>query len=509
MAENHNAQAQFILSKFYESSSSTFLYNNGAINLRSEKIKFFHGITNQAFQIIQSSLPAIKDDFTPLLEITSGKSSLLKCTTTNSELFSLSQGIIMDQDSQKLFDNHEIFSNLEKSNIYLEILSEQLSMIFDFQNLKPTKDLHSEIQEALKSYIPIEKLKLVFKKFGNYVHTKLIFGNKLQRIILKEDIKRQDGSAEFNDFSEIEKWKELVQPFDTSFMIAMDGYPIELSQIPKWLDVVSNQESEWYIVKRVVVPLYKILDVNQQHEIENLFKMENFVLMSNITLLSDYSSGYHRIEYDSPLKSDNYQLFGSVTCDGERLENIYVKFNMKTEYGFSVSWHDKSTFDRKPHALRWILIGCPSEIGYFDPKTRNISVILGVKEIKLTETVKINVEKSNIVTFNIEYVSIPTSSFFRTNIVEKQKAGSIEVKIEAIKEEEDTQEEEENADEEEEDTKEEEKDTEEGEVMEEDVEKDASVIDEDDFIRIRWCILNLKKHSEINDWKQLGECLTF
>ncbi|CAG8554580.1 8328_t:CDS:2, partial [Ambispora leptoticha] len=407
------------------------------INLRNEKIKFFHGITNQAFQIIQSSLPAIKYDFTPLLEITSGKSSLLKCITTDSELFPLSQGIIMVQDSQELFDSHELISDLKTNNIYFEILNEQLSIEFDLQNLKPTENLFLEIQKALESNMPIEELKLIFENFGNFVHTKLIFGNKLQRIVSKEQSGCLDRSIEFDDFIEIEsllkKWEESIQPFDSSYMIAMDHHPVNRSQISEWLDRVSNQESEWYIVKRVVMPLYQILHENQKREIKNLFIEENLVLMSGMKEFLDYSSGYQRIEFGSQLKSDNYQLFGSVLSNnGERIEDIYVKFSMKTENGFSVSWHDKSTFDRTPYALRWILIGCPRKIGYSDPKTRDISVNLGVEEIKFKnfpEIVNIDVEKSlisrNIVSFDIEYVPIPTSLFFKTSIVEWQEAGPI------------------------------------------------------------------------------------
>ncbi|CAG8613590.1 1464_t:CDS:2, partial [Ambispora gerdemannii] len=259
---------------------------------------------------------------------------------------SLLQGITKEQNSiQEKSVSHEIFNELKTSNIYFEILSKQISIVFDLQDLKPTENLHLAIQKALKSNTPIKNLKLVFQEFGHYFHTKLIFGNKLQRIILKENTEYLDHSKEFDDIIEIdpflEKWRELVQPFDSSYMIGMDGYPIKLSQIRKWFDIVSNRISEWSIVKRVVVPLYTILNISQQREIENLFIKENFVSMFEMTQFLDYNSGYQRIEYDSQLESDNYQLFGNVlTLHKEKIENVHVKFSMKTEFGFSVSWHD-------------------------------------------------------------------------------------------------------------------------------------------------------------------------
>ncbi|CAG8650026.1 7141_t:CDS:2, partial [Ambispora gerdemannii] len=483
-AKDKNTRARFILSKLSN------LFNNielKDINIQNEKIKLFHGITDQEFQIIQSSLPAIKNDSTPLLEITTGKSFLLRRTTT-SELSSLSQGITKEQNSiQESFIN-EAYDEAKTNNIYFEILSEQLSIVFDFQTLKPTENLCLSIQKALKSNTPIENLKHVFQIFGHYFHTKIIFGNKLQRNVQLSSQEMEDETKKFDDFSEIDpllkNLRELDQSFDSSYMIAMDGYPKRLSQISEWLDTVLHQESEWYI--------------------------ENFVLMFNTTSLLDYDSEYQRIEYDSQLKSNTYQLFGNVvTCSEEKLESVYVKFSMKTKFGFSVSWHDfrqdyiqaddKSNFDsaRRPYKLRWMLIGCPSEIGYFDPNTRDISVNIGFEELKLThdlESVKIDVGKSlfqqDIVAFDIEYASLPSFLFFHTNIEKWQESGTLKMQIATIEEENKailTDEDE--------------------EAMLIDENEEAMLIDEDeDFtITVRWCVLNLKKNSEVNIWNQLGK----
>ncbi|CAG8669136.1 3953_t:CDS:2, partial [Ambispora gerdemannii] len=205
-------------------------------------------------------------------------------------------------------------------------------------------------------------------------------------------------------------------------------------------------------------------------------------------------SEYQRIEYDSQLKSNNYQLFGNVvTCNGEKLENVCVKFSMKTKFGFSVIWHDfrqnyiqaddKSTFDsaKTPYKLRWILIGCPSEIGYSNSNTHDISADVRTEELKLTrdpESVKIDVGQSlflrNIVAYDIEYASLPTSLFFEVNIKNWQESGSIEIEIKSIKEED---------------------------------EEDVILIDEDEdlTITIRWCVLSFKNNSEITIWNQLGK----
>ncbi|CAG8543916.1 4877_t:CDS:2, partial [Ambispora gerdemannii] len=344
---------------------------------------------------------------------------------------------------------------------------EQLSIEINIQALKPTRNLKLAIQTALESNTPIENLKLVLQEFGNFFPTKIILENLLVN------------------------WKENIQQFDSSYMIEMGGDPIDLSQIPEWLENISNQHSEWHIIKRVVIPLYKILDKNQQRDIENLLINKDYVLMKENTPFFNYSTGYQRILFDSQLKSNNYQLFGIVTCNGEKLENVYVRFSLKTVYGFSVSWHDfrqdyipvndsdRITFDSsQTYILQWIIIGCPSEIGYFDPTTRNISVKSGVKELKLkhdmtTQSTPIEVGKSlfqkNIVILDVEYTPLPTYLFFKTKIGEWKEDGSFEIQIQE--------------------------------------ENSKPIAMDDDYIaKIRWCVLKIDDPQK-RTWEHLGELL--
>ncbi|CAG8699130.1 13016_t:CDS:2, partial [Ambispora gerdemannii] len=130
-----------------------------------------------------------------------------------------------------------------------------------------------------------------------------------------------------------------IRPHDSSYLLTMDGGPIEIIQIPKWLKFVPLFESEWRVIKRVVTPLYKILDINQQQEIEKLFSKQDHILMTNTTTILDFYTGYQRIEFNSKLKSSNYQIFGKVVdADGQSFTDIYVEFSLKSEYGFSVNW---------------------------------------------------------------------------------------------------------------------------------------------------------------------------
>ncbi|CAG8596146.1 2227_t:CDS:2, partial [Ambispora gerdemannii] len=462
-ATNENVRAQFILSKCYDTSFIVLK----EISIQHEKINLSHGLNIREYQIEQTTQPAIKFEFTPLFTNNISKSLMLR-KITGSEVFFLTQGLIIDSNSNfdhKLLIDNEIFDELKTNNIYCEIISEQLSIEINIQTLKPTRKLRLEIQAALESNTPIENLKHVFQNFGHFFPTKIIL--EIENLLVN--------------------WKENIRQFDPSYMIEMGGDPISLSRIPEWLENVSNQYSEWHIIKRVVVPLYKILDENQQRDIENLFIKEDYVLMNNKTPLLDYSTGYQRIKFGGRLKSNNYQLFGIiVTCNDEKLENVYVRFSLKTVCGFSVSWHDfrqdyiqandETTFDssQPQYIFQWILIGCPSEIGYFDLTTRNILVKSGVKESKLKhdttiQSTQIEVGNSlfnkNIVILDVEYTPLPTYLFFKTAFGEWQEDGSFAIQIQ---------------------------------------EEKNKHMDDDYTIKIRWCVLKIDNPQE-RMWAELGE----
>ncbi|CAG8531540.1 5363_t:CDS:2 [Ambispora gerdemannii] len=291
----------------------------------------------------------------------------------------LFEGVEIDEnsiDDFKKFLVRFIISNNTKTNaIHFEIIKERIFIEVDIRSLKPNAELNSAVQDALSSPTPICELRLVFEKYGHFVPIKLVMGDKLQ-----QNIKTYEKFAEkdivtknYEGFSE----NEITSILHSSVVYAVNGDPLDISQIPSWFEKTSNKER---VIKRVVVPIIKILDHEQQLKIEDLFTKENRVLMKNKTLLMDTSKSYYRFFFDKPLKSYNYQIFGKlVSLEGS---DIDVKFNLKSESGFSVNW-DKKRKIKGSIELEWMLIGCPSEIGYYDSKTRDISVKTGFVELKL------------------------------------------------------------------------------------------------------------------------------
>ncbi|CAG8568463.1 2073_t:CDS:10 [Ambispora gerdemannii] len=452
---------------------------NSEVITWAKKFKLTNSIVVDKYSIEQSieqSIDPITDyKYSPKLIIESKKSQNMKISYASKicDSFMLSEGIEIDastsnylkeflmlfnRNSRKHSDN-ALLNNLETRDVYCEIASEQVSIEYDIQNIKITDKLKFAVEEALNSNTPIINLKHVFNKFGYFFAIKIIIGNKLQRVVrLNGEINdkgNKGGSMHLSEFDEIDRWKKEIQPYDSSYLLTIDGDPIKINQIPKWLETIPLFESEWHIIKRVVTPLYKILDINQQQKIEKLFSKQDHILMTNATTILNFDTGYQRIEFNRKLKSTNYQIFGKIVdANGQSFSNIYVKFSLKSKYGFSVNWiraGDENFFENLISlqtlslSLEWMLIGCPSEIGYFDSITRDNEIKTGSAELKITSkkeaqkwSCQVNIDKSlspsSDVSFNIEYPIARKTPIFKASY-QILSESFIEVIVETIKDE--------------------------------------------------------------------------
>ncbi|CAG8521823.1 14261_t:CDS:2, partial [Ambispora leptoticha] len=423
-----------------------------------EKFELINGIIVDKYLIEQSSNPVIDHRYS---KVEYKKSNNMKISHASKicDSFMLSQGIEIDaisaEELKKFFrlfnlntrntSNNALLNDLKTHDVYCEITSEQVSVEYNIQNIKITAELKVAIDKALGTNTPIENLKHIFNKFGYLFAMKTVIGNKLQRIVrLNGDTNDNENKypiylPEFNEIDNetLNSWKKEIQPHDSTYLLTMDVF-----------------ETEWRIIKRVVTPLYKILDIEQQQKIEKLFSNQDHILMTNTTTILDFNAGYQRIEFNDKLKSNKYQIFGNVVdANGQTFTNIYVKFSLKSDYGFSVNWiqDDMNHFEtlQASYKLKWMLIGCPSEIGYFDATTRDKEIKTGSTEMKITSmkeavpenddlaqqwTCRINVDMplslSSVVSLNVEYPTTQKTPIFKAS--ENISDSIIEVKIEPI-----------------------------------------------------------------------------
>ncbi|CAG8570166.1 9268_t:CDS:2 [Ambispora gerdemannii] len=444
-----------------------------------EEFKSTNGIIVDKYSIEQSIDPVI-DSPKPIIEYKKSQNMKISYASKKCDSFRLSEGIEIDasssEDLRKFFvlldmhpRNHSdnaFLNELETHDVYCEIASEQVSIEYNIQNIEITAEFKDAIGKALKTNTPIEDLKRVFNKFGHLFTTKIIIGNKLQRMVrLNGEKDKENHVSIYHDIGNesLSLWKEKIQPYDSSYLWTMDGDPIEINQISNWLETIPLFELEWHIIKRIVTPLYKILCINQRKEIEKLFSKQDHILITNTTEILAFNTGYQRIEFNSKLKSRNYQIFGKIVdANGKELPNIYVKFSLKSEYGFSVNWiraGDKNfSINLQTLSLEWRLIGCPSEIGYFDSTTRDKEIKTGSTELKIASnkeapilevedptqqwSCRINtcIDKpdkplsSSSISLNLEYPTTRKAPIFKASYkILQQFYSIIEVKVELIK----------------------------------------------------------------------------
>src|SRR5207248_4307906 len=89
-----------------------------------------------------------------------------------------------------------------------------------------------------------------------------------------------------------------------------------------------------------IIPLYKILGVEKQKKIENILNNNHLrIIMTGITDLKDLDNNnvehYKRINVESPLEDENYEVFGSIISEKySKLEGFYVNFGLYDFNGF-------------------------------------------------------------------------------------------------------------------------------------------------------------------------------
>ncbi|CAG8496022.1 3238_t:CDS:2 [Ambispora gerdemannii] len=178
-----------------------------------------------------------------------------------------------------------------------------------------------------------------------------------EAIISNGNIELNDSTQKFEKFSELD-----FSSFQQSYWNDMNDNHIEISYIQQWLETVSNENLQSGMLSDVL-----------------LFHYISFLIAINESF------------FDEPLKSKNYQIYGNIiTSDGEKLPEI-VEFSLKSDFGFSVNWNEEN--EKKYNG--------PSEVGYFDAKTRDFSVKTGSTVLQLDSKSMVKTESYD--TINLHY----------------------------------------------------------------------------------------------------------
>ncbi|CAG8673225.1 23960_t:CDS:2, partial [Racocetra persica] len=241
-------------------------------------------------------------------------------------------------------DANPLKNNSVVKDVYLEIQSPQVELIFRKELIKPSEKLVIAIKNALNHQNPYRELMKVFNTYGYFLPERVILGYKLyvmSNLITDKDSSESDvrndewtiddfSLAKYEEF--FNKWGDHIKSynFNSSYLISIDGDIVTRDKIKEWANNFLG---------------------NDDQTINSIIKAK--VLMTG--------------------------LYGKLmTQDGIPINNIVVEFKSMNIYGFSATIESFNTsFEVNIENLQiiWILIGVPSEIGIYCPDTRNISIL--------------------------------------------------------------------------------------------------------------------------------------
>ncbi|CAG8481961.1 1318_t:CDS:2 [Acaulospora morrowiae] len=273
--------------------------------------------------------------------------------------------------------------------IHCSILAPLVEISFD--DIRPSEELTQSVENALQSMNPYFSLSKVFEKFGHLIPCKIIIGKKLTRncqefsSVPYRNANHFIKTAHKNDGefrSILNKWKNIVSlyGFDSTYLIGNEGC-VKIEQIEKWMakDDLQLEIVEYSDLK----PTYEILDPLMYKNTKKCFAEENQVLMTGYIKIDDINISDYEVEFDAPLQSNNYKVFGFITNSNlENLKNLIVQFKSFTKYGFKATLKRLDNENILDYNISWIMMGIPKVVGFYSINTRDLD-LSGEQEVKI------------------------------------------------------------------------------------------------------------------------------
>ncbi|PKC68281.1 hypothetical protein RhiirA1_507495 [Rhizophagus irregularis] len=346
----------------------------------------FHGlIANQNYEVEASKKIAI--DFIKIPEINLSNKSYLKMIKplTKLEVGLISSNIFLSGNINSFpFIRHDIEDYYEGFN-YILVKCERYEILLDEDNVKPTREFEQTIEKSFNSMKPLEDLQHVFDEYGHLFPQRIVLGRSLKVILSNSSLNHK-----FKNVNSIDGILELLDKLDVLYLITQKGKNLEKDDLTSWF---KNANDNLEIIEfDKIIPLYKILKEEQQNKIDNILDKSNDfrIIMTGITDLKDLEYlkddlkgdlvnvfHYKRINLESPLKDENYEVYGSLISENNvKLEEIYVNFGQYDVNGFYaiIKKLKLTNIDITKCYISWIIIGIPSQLSVFSPANRELPV---------------------------------------------------------------------------------------------------------------------------------------
>ncbi|CAB5383629.1 unnamed protein product [Rhizophagus irregularis] len=275
--------------------------------------------------------------------------------------------------------------------VHLSLKCERYEILLNENHIKPTKELEQLIENALNSMKPLEALQSIFNEYGHLFPQRIILGRSLKNILPEKstfDNSDTIPTTSYNtdiDMINVNSELKISDYFQNisnlSYLLTQEGEVVEKNDIHTWINDTSNNLE--IIEFDNIIPLYKILKVEQQRKIDDILKNDLRIIMTGITDLKDLDNKnvvhYKRINLNPQLvlEDEDYEVFGSIITENNiKLEQIYVNFGLYDINGFYaiIKKLEGTNVDITKCNVLWMIVGNPSKLLVLSPKNRELQV---------------------------------------------------------------------------------------------------------------------------------------
>ncbi|CAG8543249.1 32951_t:CDS:2, partial [Racocetra persica] len=342
--------------------------------------------------------------------------------------------------TESLTSFHPIFDNEHKSNeVHCSIVSEKIKLAFGIDKLKPSQMFLEAVDEAFNSDYPFRSLKSVFDKFGYFCPQSIILGRTFSKTynniqLIKDEYVDFDMNEDESKIVEktLEEWNKSVKILNTALFLDFNGDIVKSNEIYSLLKNLDEKQN-WNIVMQDLIPLYKILPKVKQKNIESIVSNNYHIVMTGTTIIRSNQT-YINIQFENPLHDNNYEMFGCLVVDEQKVSVVMIRFNLANQYGCRATIHKLDNRSSIPVGAQVFWIVLAKGYGYFSKQSRDIKIDFGKKII--TDQLPINVEilsstwsNSCIFVTNFDSKDLDKNQIIKSKIKECSKVGTMNVEV--------------------------------------------------------------------------------
>ncbi|CAB4422114.1 unnamed protein product [Rhizophagus irregularis] len=372
----------------------------------TEDLQLFQGlIINKEYEITISKKIAVNLIEIPKVNLSEKVYSTIIKPETNVEMILISNNIFSIKD---LSTFPFIKSNIKNYEDHVHILlkCERYEILLDMDHIKPTKEFEQLIENALNSMKPLETLQSIFNEYGHLFPQRIILGRSLKSILPEKSTFNNSDTIPTTSYdtdidminvnSELKTLDYFQNISNLSYFLTQEGEVVEKNDIYNWINDTNNNLE--IIEFDNIIPLYKILKVEQQRKIDDILKNDLRIIMTGITDLKDLDNKnvvhYKRINLNpkSVLEDEDYEVFGTIIKENNiKLEQIYVNFGLYDINGFYaiIKKSEETNVDITKCYVLWMIVGNPSKLLVLSPNNQELQIDY------IKESITIQPDKSN------------------------------------------------------------------------------------------------------------------